>query len=64
MIGKKCSICTKDQSLTEFFKDVSKLDGLRKSCKTCTLTSSKGYYLKNKTAIRKQSAEYRARTQD
>jgi hypothetical protein len=40
---KRCNKCKLDKKTCEFYKDSSKHDGLRTTCKTCVLSSRKDY---------------------
>lgn len=44
---KRCSKCNKIQSLTNFYKDQQKMDGLHSSCKDCDNNSSNDWQLNN-----------------
>lgn len=53
---KTCNTCGQGFPRSEFFKDSSKPDGLRKSCKTCTNKSHRSYVDKNREFV----ASYKA----
>lgn len=76
---KTCGSCKVEQPLTEFYKDCTKLDGLRTTCKTCKKACDKTYakcnaetisekrkerYLKRYDIERSQQAEYARNNRD
>jgi hypothetical protein len=52
--SKKCNKCGIEKSLEEFYKDKSKKDGYRASCKECV----KKYYQENKEHIKERDKKY------
>lgn len=41
---KRCYKCGETKSLSEFYRDASRKDGLSPRCKACTIAHSKSYY--------------------
>jgi len=59
---KKCSKCRKTKSVSDFFMDKQKKDGLTSSCKKCVMQSTSSYRHKNKDAYRTYAQEYHKKT--
>jgi hypothetical protein len=57
---KKCSKCGEVKGLGEFFADRTKKDGLRPSCKVCTIKKCDEYRAKNPEKARAQRAAWAA----
>ena len=56
---KRCSKCKQIKPLPEFYKDCTKTDGLRRSCKSCTKIRQKEYRQSSKGKTYRQSPEYK-----
>lgn len=62
---KRCSHCSKEKALTDYYKQSTGADGRRGDCKKCIKTKRANHYMKNKDAIlRQQSARQRERYHD
>ena len=48
---KKCSGCQASKPLTEYFKDVSRSDGLQPQCKVCRSEAKRHYAKRNRTGV-------------
>jgi hypothetical protein len=57
---KRCNTCGDQLSPVEFFKDSTKPDGLRKSCKSCTSKSHRKYVAKNLSLVSSYKASWYA----
>lgn len=55
---KKCSICGKRKSVSQFFKDKRASDGLYSCCKDCHNTKMRRRYEENREAILEKQREY------
>ena len=56
--NKYCNKCKSYKPLDQFYKDKSHKTGIRSTCKTCSSSSQKDHYLKNKETIRLSHKEY------
>lgn len=55
---KRCSRCKQNLSITNFYKDSSRKDGLNNKCKDCTYTKRREYQKKNPETIKAQKKKY------
>ncbi len=55
---KVCTKCKVEKELTDFYKDKSKKDGLRRECKSCRKERNKEYHQANKERIKERRKEY------
>jgi len=58
MTTKICSSCKKEKDVSEFYKDISKVNGYSSWCKECILISRKQYYENNKEQAKERNREY------
>lgn len=56
---KKCNKCKEIKSLSEFFKDKTKKDGLHTICKLCSKKNNKKYIATHKEKVTKLNSEWR-----
>lgn len=56
---KTCSKCGRTKSLSEFFNDVTRVDGKCWACKTCDASRHKKFYLNNIEKLRGQAVARR-----
>jgi 5-methylcytosine-specific restriction endonuclease McrA len=56
---KTCTKCSEQKALTEFYRDVSKTDGLRTDCKACVKGRGAEHRLARLKRVAAYSAEYR-----
>jgi hypothetical protein len=59
MKTKICSKCKRELSITEFYKNKSRKDGLNFWCKKCQLKCNNFYHQKHKEKINEYKKEYR-----
>ncbi len=68
--SKRCPRCKEDKPTSDFYKDKYKKDGLRYSCKACSLKQAKKTYHKRRRTpgmvgkIRKKARKYYAEHKD
>lgn len=55
---KKCSKCKEVKSLSEFYKDKHKVDGVTSNCKVCVKQGSSLYYNQNKETVIERTSKY------
>lgn len=55
---KKCPKCNIIKPASDFYKNISKIDGLTVVCKKCSKKDNKEYYKKNKESILKRTSIY------
>lgn len=58
METKTCTTCGTEKTISEFYKQSKKKDGLCPICKTCVKQQHKAYNIKNKEAVKKLKADY------
>ena len=65
LLTKTCSKCSKTKLTSEFYKDITKLDGLHCNCKTCSGKATLNWYRKNRASqlvrMRKYHQEHKQR---
>jgi len=61
---KRCSGCGETKNAAEFYRDVSKKDGLSSGCKECVKARSKAYYLANKDECGERHKEWAKTNKD
>jgi len=55
---KRCTKCGIEKEESEFYRDKSKIDGLRSNCKQCAAESDRLYRVENKDSISIKNREY------
>lgn len=55
---KKCNKCKEVKSLSEFYKDKHKVDGVTSNCKVCVKQGSSLYYSQNKETVIERTSKY------
>jgi hypothetical protein len=63
-LSKVCSKCQETKPLSEFHKDKSKKDGLRKECKECRSRYSQQYHKQNKEKINEYNKHWATENED
>jgi hypothetical protein len=61
---KKCCSCKVEFSLDNFYKDLSRRDGLNNKCKQCTYTRQRKYKEKNPEIIKAEKQRYYERNKN
>lgn len=61
---KKCSSCSQEKEITEFYRNTKTKDGLRSNCKECCGKTTKNYKLKNKENYIKIAKNYYEQNKD
>ncbi len=61
---KRCSRCSGEKPLTEFYADKRARDGRSSRCKACHCAAAKDYNTKNASAVRVRKAKYNDRNAD
>lgn len=64
MNTKTCSKCQRDLSLSAFWKDAKKPDGLKPSCADCEKKRNRKYYAKNRAKMVRKTQDWRKRNND
>jgi len=59
MDTKKCTKCGSEKTLTEYYKDKRKAQGLYAACKTCHLKSADSWRINNKPAKNKLQRDWK-----
>lgn len=54
---KRCSKCSKEKNISEFYKNISKYGGYDYWCKECCRQNKREHYAKNKDRLRKESRD-------